>query len=305
LPTRQMDLTIALQKLASYWPRRDPAYKKTFDEGLPLLDNDGWKRRADSWEFLEGLALAALDSERYDVSDRCIKHLVDKFGDSPRVEVLSGIRIEATEKPETVLEYYNKLLETDPTNSSAWRRKACVLRNMGKLDKSVEELSALLDTFYNEVDGWVELAEIYYLCNQHNYALQALSHALLLTPQNPFYVLEFAEIAHASGDIPLAIRTFLTVVDMTDDEEAPTTSYQTDITLRAWYGVKLSLRRLASDTRSPSQTPPPNNAELIGKLATERLQQAHQQRTKGGPTIDSEDDLLEWASTTLKPAPQL
>jgi hypothetical protein len=39
---------------------------------------------------------------------------------------------------------------------------------MGKLDKSVEELSALLDTFYNEVDGWVELAEIYYLCNQYD-----------------------------------------------------------------------------------------------------------------------------------------
>lgn len=37
----------------------------------------------------------------------------------------------------------------------------------------------------------------------------------------------------------LAIKTFLMVVDMTDDEDAPTASYQTDITLRAWYGVKL------------------------------------------------------------------
>lgn len=52
-------------------------------------------------------------------------------------------------------------------------------------------------------------------------------------------MLEFAEIAHASGDIPLAIKTFLMVVDMTDDEDAPVTSYQTDITLRAWYGIKL------------------------------------------------------------------
>lgn len=74
---------------------------------------------------------------------------------------------------------------------------------------------------------------------RHNYALQALSHALLLAPQNPFYVLEFAEIAYTSGDAPLAIRTFLMVVDMTDDEGAPITSYQADITLRAWYGVKL------------------------------------------------------------------
>lgn len=83
---------------------------------------------------------------------------------------------------------------------------------------------------------------------RHSYALQALSHALLLAPQNPFYVLEFAEIAYASGDVPLAIRTFLLVVDMTDDEDAPITSYQMDITLRAWYGVKLVCRtRVARD----------------------------------------------------------
>ena len=40
---------------------------------------------------------------------------------------------------------------------------------MGRLDKSVEELTTLLDTFYSEVDGWVELAEIYYLCNQYGF----------------------------------------------------------------------------------------------------------------------------------------
>lgn len=62
---------------------------------------------------------------------------------------------------------------------------------------------------------------------------------MLLAPQNPFYVLEFAEIAYASGDIPLAVKTFLMAVDMTDDEDAPITSHQTDVTLRAWRGVKL------------------------------------------------------------------
>lgn len=52
-------------------------------------------------------------------------------------------------------------------------------------------------------------------------------------------MLEFAEIAYASGDMPLAVKTFLMAVDMTDDEDAPIASYQTDVTLRAWYGVKL------------------------------------------------------------------
>jgi len=61
---------------------------------------------------------------------------------------------------------------------------------------------------------------------------------------------------------------------------------------------------MTSDTRSPSQTTPPTNAESIGKLATERLQHAYEQRTKGALAPQSEDELLEWASATLKPTSQ-
>ena len=61
-----------------------------------------------------------------DEAQRCIKHLADKFGDSPRVEILSGIRIEATENSEVALQYYSKLLEDDPTSSvSATRLVTC------------------------------------------------------------------------------------------------------------------------------------------------------------------------------------
>jgi hypothetical protein len=74
---------------------------------------------------------------------------------------------------------------------------------------------------------------------RYTYAMQALSHALILAPQNPFYVLQFAEIAYTAGDIPLAVKMYLVVVDMTDDEDAPIKSIPTDVALRAWYGVKL------------------------------------------------------------------
>lgn len=61
---------------------------------------------------------------------------------------------------------------------------------------------------------------------------------------------------------------------------------------------------MTSDARSQSQTAPPANAELIGKLAMERLQHAYEHRTKGALAPQSEDDLLEWASATLKPTLQ-
>jgi len=295
-----MDFNSALQKLASYRPRKNSSYKQTFSKGLPVLERNGWDEEDDGWDFLERLALAAVDSERYDISDRCIQLLQDQFGDSPRVDCLSGIRLEATETSQVALDFYDDVLKSDPTNAAIWRRKAYVLRVMGKIDKAVEELSELLDTFYNDVEGWAELAEIYFLCHQYAYALQALSHSLLLAPQNPFYILQFAEIAYAAGDLPLAVKMYLVAVDMTDDDDAPIKSVPTDVTLRAWYGVKLCTARLLKDSRlsnaSASHTPAPENLNLIDDLATERIRLRYK-----GSSAPSNNDLLEWCSMRLKP----
>jgi hypothetical protein len=115
-----------------------------------------------------------------------------------------------------------------------------------------------LDTFYNDLEGWLELADIHSSCYQYGIlhfvafsnspllyvsytsALQALSHALLLAPQNPFTFLQFAETAFSAGDIPLALKNFLIVIDMNDsDVSAPQDQSPTGISVRAWWGVKL------------------------------------------------------------------
>lgn len=92
--------------------------------------------------------------------------------------------------------------------------------------------------FYNTITQL-----IYFVCShRYDHSFQALSHVLLLTPQNPFYVLQAAETAYTSEDFCLAIKMFLTVVDMTDtdDSEQPLQdSTPLGITVRAWFGVKL------------------------------------------------------------------
>ena len=62
----------------------------------------------------------------------------------------------------------------------------------------------------------------------------------MLTPQNPFYVLQAAETAYTAQDIPLAMRFFLMATEMTDDHDgAAPPPPPTGITIRAWYGVEL------------------------------------------------------------------
>ncbi len=73
--------------------------------------------------------------------------------------------------------------------------------------------------------------------SRYKYALQALSHALLLAPQNPFTFLQFAETAYTSGDLPLALKMFLVVIEMYDGEDPQPTPE--GISIRAWWGVKL------------------------------------------------------------------
>lgn len=63
-------------------------------------------------------------------------------------------------------------------------------------------------------------------------SLQALSHVLILAPQNPFHALHFAETAYTASDVHLAIRYFLRTIELSDSEEH-------GVTIRAWYGVKL------------------------------------------------------------------
>jgi len=269
-----MSLSAALEQLAAYRTNNTRASQETFDAGVTVLKSKDFKSFGnEGWSFLEQLALAAVDVGRLDVADECIKQLSNKFPKSPRVEVLTGIRIEAVESPEVALSYYQELLDEDSTNTAIWKRRISVLRRMGRLEQAVEDLSKFLDTFYSDLEGWLELAEIYSKCNQYSHALESLSHALILAPQNPFTFLQFAETAYTAGDIPLALKMFLVVAEMSErDREIgdPPSGFTT----RAWMGVKLCSRQLVSSkgaATSVSSTPVPDNLNLVDELATERV----------------------------------
>lgn len=43
-----------------------------------------------------------------------------------------------------------------------------MLRKLGKTENAVEELSKFVDTFYTDVEAWLELADLY--ASHHQYA---------------------------------------------------------------------------------------------------------------------------------------
>lgn len=159
--------------------------------------------------------------------------------------------------------------------------------------------------------------------NSYEYALESLQHAMLLAPQNPFYVLQAAETGYTLEDLPLAIKLFMTVVDMTtsDEEEKAEDSVPDGITLRAWFGVKQvgivqlfglirgtndackCTRELLQDSRSSSHLitksrmapPKAEHLALLDELATERLLTAYStSMSSSAKGVCGRDALVRW-----------
>ncbi|KAL0579429.1 Inositol phosphatase SIW14 [Marasmius crinis-equi] len=292
-------LPAALKTLANYRAHNTRASQDVLvKSGAILKDRKAVKSMGDEvWAFLEQVFLAAIDAGRLDVADESLHKLSEKFPGSTRVDILAGIRIEASESSEVALKFYDDILKEDPSNAAAWKRRISVLRRAGKVDKAVEELKEYLDTFYNDLEAWVELSDIYSSHYQYTSALSSLSHTLLLAPQNPFYTLQFAETAYTANDIPLAFKMFSVCIEIAERDLEPGETVKAKgkakaladdidsdenagmgISTRAWYGVKLCTRiLLSSSPSSSSNTPTPKrkNVELMDELATERILAAY------------------------------
>ncbi|EJD51792.1 TPR-like protein [Auricularia subglabra TFB-10046 SS5] len=278
-----MSFAEAQQRLATYRTRNTRASEEIVQLGQKVLRENGLKKMGDeSWGFLEQLALAALDIGQLELAYDCIAQLEERFPDSPRTNCLQGLVLEAQGQLDDALDWYHKALEIDEGNPAYWKRKIAVRRQMGQLDKVVDELSAFLDTFYADADAWLELADVYASVNQYTNALQCLSHAMLIAPQNTFYVLQAAETAYTAGDVPLATRYYLRVVEMDDSDP---TEPAVGAVRRAWFGVKLCTRRLlgeAGATHSASGTDVPKHLKELELLATERIAESYSSSKTGG-----------------------
>ncbi|KAI0701829.1 TPR-like protein [Cytidiella melzeri] len=298
------EVTSILQSLGGFQARRNPKSQHLV-KSAPKLLSGGYKHQGnEGWDAVEKTLLAAVDEGEYKIAEQCLEILVDKFPASPRVDCLSGIIIESKESPTIALAYYDEMLKSDPSNAALWRRKAGTLRKMGRVDEAVNELCLMLDTFYTEVEAWLELADIYLSCHRYELALQSLSHVLLLAPQNPFHMLHFAETAYLVPDVPLALKVYLQAVDMTDDDDqdgvTPMDTVPSGLVLRAWFGVKLCTNKLITEpkaTNSPSQTSSPNTNVLasLDDLATERLKTAYLETTRESPPAGDSALLREMA----------
>ena len=187
------------------------------------------------WDIREQVFVAALDLHLFDVAKAQIDELEARFPKSLRVNALEGMMLEAQAGSqsinheerdlliEEVIGIYDKILEEDPVNVTAHKRKVGVQRGKGTAEGQKAATIALneyLDLYPTDADGWRELADMY-LEQQHiEHARKALEEVVMLTPVNYLAHLKLADTLYTLEDYPTARKYYAQSLELNAERNA-------------------------------------------------------------------------------------
>ncbi|KAJ7985123.1 hypothetical protein DPEC_G00348810 [Dallia pectoralis] len=171
------------------------------DVGEELINEHASKLGDDVWIIYEQVMIAALDCSRDDLAWTCLQELKKQFPGSQRVKRLGGMRLEALEKYEDAGKQYDSILQEDPTNTAARKRKISILKAQGKNSDAIGELNEYLELFVGDQEAWHELSDLY--INEHNYGKAAfcLEELMMSNPHNHLYCEQYAEVKYTQGGL--------------------------------------------------------------------------------------------------------
>ncbi|GAA5823959.1 hypothetical protein JCM11251_003358 [Rhodosporidiobolus azoricus] len=240
--------------------------------GEALVERGQLNKDSDQvWDAMEQIATAAVECGQLSLATVLTSRLASRFSDSaPRVAVLQGMLLEGRGDLRRAREFYEDKMREKETDVLARKRLIALhlssplitlptsspltvppphrpyLEAGLSLSKGVQILTHYLDTYYLDAPSWSLLSTTYARIGLYPQALSALSHAILIQPQNSWTLLKYAETAYTAGEVNVAWKSYWRVVEMSDDEgkglQGPGR--------RAAMGAKLCLSRLRSSSSS-------------------------------------------------------
>uniref|UniRef100_A0A8C2G9M2 ER membrane protein complex subunit 2 n=1 Tax=Cyprinus carpio TaxID=7962 RepID=A0A8C2G9M2_CYPCA len=210
------------------------------DVGEELINEHASKLGDDIWIIYEQVMIAALDCSRDDLAWSCLQELKRQFPDSHRVKRLAGMRLEALERYEDANKLYDSILQDDPTNTAARKRKISILRAQGKSSEAIRELNEYLEQFVGDQEAWHELSELY--INEHDYAKAAfcLEELMMTNPHNHLYCEQYGEVKYTQGgleNLELARKYFAQALKLNNRN------------MRALFGLYMSASHVAASPK--------------------------------------------------------
>lgn len=201
---------------------------------------------------------------------------------------LQGLYSEATAKTqqdlEEVMMQYDVILKDDPTNFAIRKRRAALLRSVGKQTEAIGDLIRLVDASPTDAEAWAELGDLYVGQGMYEQAIYCLEEVLLVMPNAWNMHAKLGEVLYLSASkseaageqvktLSESMRRYCRSVELCDDY------------LRGYYGVKVTTDRLMEvleGAKKPQQSTadpvtgdlaPPSLATVkkLNQLATSKL----------------------------------
>ena len=94
--------------------------------------------------ILEQVCIAALDCNRMDIAEKCIKLLSNEFTYSLRVGKYKAMMLETQERYNEALNVLENIIKADKTNSAAKKRIVAIYKAQGKNVEAIRELTEYL-----------------------------------------------------------------------------------------------------------------------------------------------------------------
>lgn len=203
-----------------------------------LVNNESQEK----WTSYENILLGCLRTGDNQSAYLCLEDLTDRFGkQNERVLALTGLYKEATasddKELDAVMDWYEAVLKEDPAIFSIRKRRAALLRSMGRTADAITALTNLLDTSPTDAEAWAELSDLYLSQGLYEQSLFCLEEVLLVTPnawnmqarigEVHFLAARKAEGAEQLKGLVDSMRRFCRSVELCDDY------------LRGFYGLKL------------------------------------------------------------------
>ncbi|TKA75218.1 hypothetical protein B0A55_05897 [Friedmanniomyces simplex] len=252
----------------------------------------------EKWASYENLFLACLRTGDHETAYACLESLTDRFGKTnDHVLALQGLYQEATaqntEELEEVMKAYDEVLKDDPTIFSVRKRRAALLRSVGKSAEAIADLTVLVDASPTDAEAWAELADLHLSQGNCEQAFYCLEEVLLVMPHAWNMHARLGEVVYMSaqkmdgGDqmkaLAESMRRFCRSIELCDGY------------LRGYYGLRLTTGRLlevlqgakkgqltASDSLAGDLAPPSiGTVKKLNELATSKLAEIVRRGTAG------------------------
>lgn len=197
----------------------------------------------EKWQIYENVFLSCLRAGDNDSAYLCLEELTDRFGvENDRVLALRGLYKEGTAKTQqelqVVLQQYEDMLKEDPTVFSVRKRRAALLRSMGRTAEATAALTNLVDTSPTDPEVWSELSDIHLSQGALDQAIFCLEEVLLIAPNAWNMHAKLAEALYLSAS--RAESNDVQVKGLSESMRRFCRSLELcDTYLRGFYGLKL------------------------------------------------------------------